>query len=463
MDEPLRILYISHYFPPEVNAPAVRVSEMASRWADNGADVTVLTCFPNHPTGIIPKEYRGLWRYRETRGKIKVIRTYVHAAPNKGFFKRILNYLSFMTSSIILGVPMIGKTDIVIATSPQFFVAVAGYVISRIKRSKFIFEVRDLWPEEIIAVGALKNKLAIRILEAIETFLYRKADLVVTVANGALQTLKERGIPESKLRLIPNGVDIDFLHNYANGELVRRQLDLEDKFVVGYIGTHGMAHRLDIVLEAAFKMRDQDDISFLFVGDGAEKENLTRMALRLNLKNVIFHNQIDRARIPEFYGTCDLCLVPMRKGGIFTRNIPSKIYEIMAAGKPIIICADGESRNMVERSGAGIVSRPEDADDLVEKILYLRRESEFRERMGRNGYSFVLANSSRHRLADDYLDILDGIAGRNSRIILANNLTATTDDIECSMDMRIEHYIPKMPGIRINKEEQDVAGKPAHL
>ena len=429
MDESLRILYISHYFPPEVNAPAVRVSEMSDYWAGQGADVTVLTCFPNHPSGVIPDKYKGLWCCRENRGKIKVIRTFVYAAPNRGFLKRILNYLSFMASSIIIGMPMIGKADIVIATSPQFFVGIAGYIISRIKHSKFIFEVRDLWPEEIVAVGALKSKLAIRFLESIEMFLYRKADLVVTVAKGAMETLKDRGVPESKLALVPNGVDIDFMHNNADGLKIRQQLNLQDKFVLGYIGTHGMAHKLDTVLEAASILQNHDNFRFLLVGDGAEKRKLVDLAARMNLKNVIFHDQVGRDRIPNFYGACDICLVPLRKAGIFTRNIPSKIYEIMAAGRPIIISADGESRKMLANADAGLGAIPEDAKDLAEKIRYLFNDREARLKMGHNGYAFVLANSSRRRLAEYYFAIIESLTGKKKATFDLNRPMVSSENI----------------------------------
>ncbi|OGC95498.1 MAG: hypothetical protein A2W25_01115 [candidate division Zixibacteria bacterium RBG_16_53_22] len=409
MDERLKILYISHYFPPEVNAPASRVSEMAHRWAENGADVTVLTCFPNHPNGIIPKEYRGMWHCRERRGGVNVVRTYVYAAANKGFFRRILNYLSFMFSSLFVGTVMSKRPDILIATSPQFFVAVAGYVISRIKRCKFVFEVRDLWPEEIVAVGAIKNKMAIRALEALEMFLYRKADIIVAVAQGTIDLLKARGIPERKLALVPNGVDIDFFMARAEGRQVRKQLGIDGKFVVGYIGTHGMAHKLETILQAAAKIRMRDDIMFLFVGDGAEKARLIRMADDMKLTNVAFRDQVPREKVPEFYSACDVCLVPLRKAELFTRNIPSKIYEIMASGRPIIISTEGESRRLVEASGAGTGARPEDPDDLAGQIIRLSRDPAACRAMGHSGYSFVLANSSRARLADDYLAILKGV------------------------------------------------------
>jgi glycosyltransferase involved in cell wall biosynthesis len=409
MDERLKILYMSHYFPPEVNAPAARVSEMAQRWAENGADVTVLTCFPNHPNGIIPEEYRGMWHCRERRGDVNVVRTYVYAAVNKGLFRRIINYLSFMFSSIFVGTGMSKRPDILIATSPQFFVAVAGYIISRIKRCKFVFEVRDLWPEEIVAVGAIRSRIVIRALEAIEMFLYRRADIIVAVAQGTIDLLKARGIHERKMALIPNGVDIDFFAAAADGRRVREQLGIDGKFVVGYIGTHGMAHKLEMILQAAAKIRQRDEIRFLFVGDGAEKARLVRQAVDLKLTNVIFRDQVPREKVPEYYAACDICLVPLRKAELFTRNIPSKIYEIMACGRPIIISTEGESRRLVESSGAGIGARPEDADDLAKKIVRLWHDGEACRAMGHSGYSFVLANSSRKRLADDYLAILKDV------------------------------------------------------
>ncbi len=414
MDDRLKILYISHYFPPEVNAPAVRVSEMAQRWTDSGADVTVLTCFPNHPTGIIPEEYRGLLRSQEKRGAINVVRTYVYAAANKGFLKRVINFLSFMLSAIFLGTPCVGKPDIMIATSPQFFVAVAGYVISRLKRCKFVFEIRDLWPEEIVAVGAIKNKLVIKFLETIEMFLYRKADLIVAVAEGTIDILKERGIPASKMALVPNGVDIDLFSRCAGGENVRRELGLDTEFVAGYIGTHGMAHKLGTVLDAANLLKEHKDIRFLFVGDGADKKNLEKQAKDMGLDNVIFHPQIPRSRVADFYAACNTCLVPLRKADLFTKNIPSKIYEIMASRRPIIISTEGESRRLVELSGAGLGSRPEDPQGIAEKIQYLRDNNDICLEMGESGYSFALANSSRSRLADYYLELLKKNVGKGT-------------------------------------------------
>ena len=413
MARPLKVLYISHYFPPEVNAPALRVSEMANRWAENGADVTVLTGFPNHPTGIIPDEYKGMKRHVTKFKKLKVIRTWLYAAPNKGFLKRILNYLSFMFSSVVLGTSKVGKPDIIIATSPQFFVAVAGYVISRIKRSKFVFEIRDVWPEEIVAVGAIKNRFIIKSLEMIEMFLYRKADLLVAVAQGTIDILTERGIDKDKMVLYPNGVNIDHFTDTPDGTEIRKQLGFENKFIISYVGTHGMAHKLEDLLEVAKNLSAVKQIQFLFVGDGARKKTLISLAEEMKLTNVYFHDQISHDRIPEYYKATDLFMVPLRQAKLFTKNIPSKIYEIMAVKKPILISTEGESRKLVEQAGAGVGCTPESVSEMTEKIMMLYNNEKQRMQMGSDGYSFVLANASRIHIADNYLKTLTQVVEGN--------------------------------------------------
>jgi len=443
MDRKLNILYISHYYPPEVNAPALRVSELSGHWADQGHHVTVLTGFPNHPSGNISDEYQGLIKTKEKHGNIKVIRTYVYAVPNKDFFKRILNYLSFMFSAIVLGTGSVGRPDVLIATSPQFFVAVAGYVISLIKHCKFIFEVRDLWPEEIVAVGVIKNRFIIKFLEAMEMFLYRQADLVVAVAQGTIDTLIQRGIPQDKLVLIPNGVEIEHFQNgngNGNGHL-KKLLGFEDKFLVSYIGTHGLAHRLDTVLDAASQLKSNNQIQFLFVGDGAEKQKLVTRAKDLQLDNVYFHDQIDRNRVLSFYEASDLFLVPLRKADLFTRNIPSKIYEIMAARKPMIIATEGESRKLVEESGAGLGVTPEDGNELADRIKYLFENKDLCQSMGESGYAFVLANASRKRLAEDYLKVLHRLTDEkrpDTKIVL---IRMAEHEIESQKENRVRDLV----------------------
>jgi colanic acid biosynthesis glycosyl transferase WcaI len=402
----LRILYISHYFPPEVNAPAVRVSQFSRLWQQLGHEVTVVTGFPNHPQGVIPKEYRGKLFDRESLDGVNVLRSYVYAAPNKGFARRILNYLSFMISAMISAIFRSGPQDIVIATSPQFFVAVAGYVVSRFKRAPFIFEVRDVWPEEIVAVGAMKRGLVITLLERMEMFLYRRAKMIVAVAQGTIDILTRRGVPSDKIVLIPNGVEFDRFSSAIDDHTIRDRHDLNGHFLVSYIGTHGMAHNLGTILGAAKRLRDRRDIRFLFVGDGADKANLVAASSDLKLDNVTFAPQQDRNRVAQYYAASDLCLVPLRQAELFTKNIPSKIYEVMASGKPILLGATGESQELVESARAGIAVEPENDLDLSEKIVLLADDRQLARRLGDNGREFARLHCDHKNLAQEYLQHL---------------------------------------------------------
>ncbi len=403
MSKQLQILYISHYYPPEVNAPAVRVSGLAHAWSQRGHKVSVLTGFPNHPGGIIPPVYRGKLGTNEMDGPVRVLRTWLYAAPNKGFAKRILNYLTFMFSAILSGLIRSGKQDIIIATSPQFFVAVAGYILSRLKRVPFVFEVRDVWPEEIVAVGAMKRGVIIRALERVEMFLYRKAVLIVAVAQGTIDILTARGVPAEKIVLLPNGVDLEEFEGLADNHEIRDQLNLNGHFLVSYIGTHGMAHNLKTIVKAAHRLRNQEDIRFMFVGDGADKGNLLKLKEQLGLENITFVPQQPREAVPRYYATSDLCLVPLRTAGLFTKNIPSKIYEVMACGKPIVIGTHGESRRLVEEAGAGIGVEPDDDAALARAILDLSQDHERIEQMGVRGRVYAEKHCRRSDIADRYI------------------------------------------------------------
>lgn len=413
MKKPLRILYISHYYPPEVNAPAVRVSGLARAWTRRGHKVTILTGFPNHPTGIIPPEYRGKLAVTEQDNSIRILRTWLYAAANKGFLKRILNYLSFMFSAVLSGMLRSGKQDIIIATSPQFFVAIAGYLLSRLKRIPFVFEVRDVWPEEIVAVGAMKRGFIIRLLERIEMFLYRKAVFVVAVAQGTIDILTSRGVPHEKIVLLPNGVDLAEFQGLEGSHDIRDRYNLNGHFLVSYIGTHGMAHNLGTIIKAADQLRDRDEIRFMFVGDGADKGNLVRLKEQMGLDNVIFVSQQQRKDVPRYYATSDLCLVPLRTAGLFTKNIPSKIYEVMACGKPIVIGTHGESRRLVEQAGAGIGVEPDDAEELANAILELSRDRERTRQLGANGRKYAELNFRREEIAERYITRMQGLMEAN--------------------------------------------------
>ncbi len=408
-DNKTKIYYLSQYFPPEMGAPAARVYDLSKRWAANGADVSVITAFPHHPTGIIPPEYRGKYFMTELVDGIRVYRTYIYAAPNKGFFRRTLSYISFMFSSIFRGLRL-SKPDILIATSPQFFVAIAGYIISRIKGVPFVLEVRDFWPTSIVELNMLKNKMIIRLLERIELFLYEQAKHIVVVADSYIKVLREKGIPSQKITTVKNGVDLDLFSPRLTQNEIKNDMGLAGKFVVSYIGTHGLAHALDIVLDAAAMLKRQNDnIHFLFIGEGAEKENLIQKAAKLNLTNVTFMDKVNRDALTSYYTLSDILLVPLRKISLFQIVLPSKISEIMAMERPILLSIDGEARKIVEQAQAGIYVEPENPAALQEKILFLYEHTDKKVELGKNGRAFVMQNLNRNVQAVNYLELITKI------------------------------------------------------
>jgi glycosyltransferase involved in cell wall biosynthesis len=315
-----------------------------------------------------------------------------------------------MFSSITQGTIKSGKQDIIIASSPQFFVAVAGYVISRIKRIPFIFEVRDIWPESIIQLGILKNKILIKLLEKLEFFLYGRAIHIVGVADSTVGLLTARGIPSEKISIIKNGVDLHLFDQHVDGKWLRTKLGINDKFLISYIGTHGLSHALDKVLDTAKILIKNKKIRFLFIGEGAEKKKLIQKAKNLKLENVLFLDQIQKNELPEYYAISNMILVTLRDLPIFKSVIPSKIFEIMAMAKPILISVEGESRKVVvEQAKAGISIKPENAEDLACKINKIYEKKELLCTLGENGRKFVENSFNRNNLADRYLKLIQDI------------------------------------------------------
>ncbi len=407
----MHILFISQYFPPEVNAPAARTSEHVRVWVQDGYQVTVLTAFPHHPTGIVPRGYRHRALMRERYAGAEVVRTFVYAAANRGLLKRTLSYLSFMVSGCLLGPFCVRKPDVVVATSPQFFVAIAGWFLSKAKGVPVVFEVRDFWPASIAAVGALKEGIVLRVLEAIEMFLYRAAARVVVVTDAMRQALVQRGIAGEKVEVVKNGVDLSSFPWRVRGGGARRRLGLNGKFVVSYIGTHGMAHGLDSVLQCAAELQELPKVHFLFVGEGAEKPGLLRLRDQMGLCNVTFLPQRPREMVPDLLGASNLCLVPLRNTALFKTVIPSKIFEIMAASRPILLSVDGEARTIVEEAGAGVYVPPEDPEAMVTAIRELMSSPAQRNALGEAGRRYVEARMSRERFARLYETVLAEVTG----------------------------------------------------
>ncbi|MEE9164821.1 MAG: glycosyltransferase family 4 protein [Nitrospinota bacterium] len=404
----MKINLICHYYPPEIGAPQARLSEMAREWVKQGHDVTVLTGFPNHPTGVIPPEYQGKIFMEETVNGIRIWRHWLYATANEGFIKKTFAHLSFMMTIVLFSLFRGERPDVLIVSSPNFFSVISAYVMSRIRYVPYIFEVRDLWPGIFIELGVLKNRHLIRLLEIIELFLYRRSAAVVPVTYGFAEDMIRRGVPTDKIEVITNGVDLDTYQPSPGDANLRAKIGLsQDKFVILYIGAHGISHGLSKVLDAADNLRKIKDIHFLFVGEGAVKSSLINLARNKQLKNVTFLPGQSREKVIGFYHLADVCLVPLRDMPGLNTFIPSKMFEIMGCGKPIIAPLRGESANILTRSGAALVIPPENPVDLVKAIKVLKNNPAKLRKMGKEGYVFVRKNYDRKKLASKYLSVLE--------------------------------------------------------
>jgi glycosyltransferase involved in cell wall biosynthesis len=394
-----------------MGAPAARVSELARRWVQLGHQVTVLTSFPNHPTGVIPPEYRGKILERETWNGVDVVRVFIYAAPNKGTFLRSLSYFSFFLSSSLMGPFLTPRPDVVIATSPQFLTTLSGYVNSRLKRRPLIVEIRDLWPDSIVAVGAMKaSHPVIGLLRRLERFIYRSSHRIVVVTRRFAQEIIARGIPEDRLKIVTNGVDLDMFRPLPHRPEVRRKLGVEGSFVSVYVGTIGMAHGIETILQVADKARSEyPDLLFLLVGEGARRKEVQAEAERMGLDNVRFLGQRPRSEMPEILGAADAALVPLRDNPLFRTVLPSKMFEAMGAGIPVILGVEGESKERLEEAGAGIAVKPESADALLDAVLRLRNDPELARELGRSARSAAEREYDRNRLAEEYAEWLDRV------------------------------------------------------
>ncbi len=399
----MKILFISDNFPPEVNAPATRTYEHCMHWIQQGAKVTVITCVPNFPHGKVYEGYRNKLYQKEEMDGIKVIRVWSYIAANKGFSRRIADYLSFSITSLFAS--LFTKADVIIATSPQFFAAVSGYGASLLKRKPWIMEVRDLWPESIKAVDAMKEESrAIKWLEKLEMHLYRKSDQLVVVTDAFKENISKRGITPGKIQVIKNGVRIERFEPMPKDEAIMKALGLQNKFIIGYIGTHGMAHKLDFILHCANKVNDPD-IHFFFIGGGAEKENLLKLKDQLQLKNVTMHDPVPKEEIGRYISIIDAALVPLKKSDTFKTVIPSKIFENAAMEKPILLGVEGESKEIIQSYGAGICFEPENEVEFLDGVQKLRSDKDLYRRC-REGCRRMAHDFKRERLADEMLNVI---------------------------------------------------------
>jgi len=400
----MRILFLTDNFPPETNAPATRTYEHCLKWIDMGYKVTVITCFPNFPKGKVFEGYTNKLYQKENIDGITVIRVWSYITKNNGFVKRIIDYISYALTSFLFGLFI--KTDLIIATSPQFFTAISGSMLSVFKRTPWVMEVRDLWPDSIAAVGSMnKSSKPFKVLKKIEHHLYLSASKIVVVTDSFKKyIIKEHQIKPEKVGVFKNGV---IINNFKKPELndviaLKESLGLKNKIIISYLGTHGLAHGLKFILESISKISNPD-LHFLFIGDGAEKENLIKYSKTLHLKNFTFLESVTKSEIPLYIEISDYSLVNLKKSDEFKNVIPSKIFENIAMYKPILLGVEGESKKLIDDYEVGVCFEPENIESFLNALCDIQKLDRESFKVNCNK---MLADFDRNNIAENLIKFI---------------------------------------------------------
>jgi glycosyltransferase involved in cell wall biosynthesis len=408
----VHVLFLSQYFTPEIGATSERVHAFARACAARGHLVTVVTEFPSHPGGVVGPEYRGRLWTREALDCLEVVRVWVRARPVKTPAGRVAQYGSFCALAAVAGLLVRPRVDVVVATSPPLPVGLVGWAVARVRRAPLVFDVRDLWPAAVGALGLLRSPTLFRMAEALERFLYRQAQHVTAVTQGFVRHIGDRGGHPARITWLPNGAAEHFDAAPADHGL-RDRLGLTGRFVVMYAGNHGLAQGLPVVLEAAHLLRDHREVVFLFLGDGPLKRDLVRRTEALGLANVSFLNAVPSADVPPYLAASDALLVPLRSNPVFETFIPSKLFGALACARPVLLMANGEARAVLEASGGGLWVAPEDPGALAKAVGWLAEQPEAaRREMGERGRAYVVAHYRRAAHAERFVALLEALRGR---------------------------------------------------
>jgi glycosyltransferase involved in cell wall biosynthesis len=408
----VKVIIVCHYFYPEIGAPSSRWLDIGKVWAASGHEVLVITAFPNHPTGVIPAPYRGKLRMTERIEGMTIHRNYVYATPNEGIFKKTIGHLSFMISSVLFSLFKVKRPDVVIVSSPTLFSVVSGYMFSLVHRAPFVFEVRDLWPDAIVKLGMMSNRFMIRALEKLEMFMYERSRLIVTVTEAFKRNIVHRGIARTKVEVITNGVDVSLFHERTGGkgDDLATRMGWHGYKVLLYAGAHGISQGLSTLLDVAKGLQDEQELLFVFIGEGAEKKALMHYARELQLTNVQFLEPLtDKEQLLQLYHAAYVSFVPLRNLPLFDDYIPSKMFEILASGCPIIASISGEAAEILRLSGGAMVVPPEQVEELVVAVRWLVANPDKRATYAEQGRQYVQLNYSRQLLAEQYMRYLEAL------------------------------------------------------
>lgn len=399
----MRILILTQYFPPEVGAPQNRLYELAVRLRDRGEEVSVLTAMPNYPQMEIHDEYKGKFYLYEDMSGLQVHRSWIYVSKSKGIFKRLLNYFSFVFSSMYVGLFKIGKFDFILCESPPLFLGITAYVLKRRKKSKLVFNVSDLWPESAEKLGLVTNQFFLKTATRLEEFMYRKSELICGQTQGICKNIQAR-FPDKRVFWLPNGVDLGFYNfdNISSDWRIQNGFDADD-FLLLYAGILGHAQGLEVIIKAADKLKQNQKIKFLIIGSGPEKEKLINLSASLKTENVFFFDSVTKIQMPAIVSVIDVAVIPLKRLELFKGAIPSKIFENLAMKKPLLLGVEGEAKDLfIDNGKCGLAFIPDDAEDLAEKALQLFNNRTELKILGLNGYNYVKANFTRDQIAEKF-------------------------------------------------------------
>lgn len=382
--------------------------ELGRRLVAQGQEFTVVASDVSYHTGkrIVPK---ARLMTESMEDGVRVLRAYTYAAVHKSYFQRVISFLTFMTTSVVVGLRA-GKPDVVMGTTPPIFQAVSAWMLSVLRRRPFLLEVRDLWPEFAIDIGLLKNPVLIRIARWVERFLYAHADHLLVNSPAYRDYLMEKGIARSKISFIPNGVDAGMFDPSSRAEHLRRQLQLDGKFVATYAGAIGMANDLDVLVGAAEAIRERNDIHILIVGEGKERARLEREVASRGLTNITFAGSFPKSQMESVLAASDACIAILRNIPMFTTTYPNKVFDYMAAGRPTVLAIDGVIREVVETAEGGIFVQPGSPRQLADALVRLAENPEDARSMGLNARAYVVKNFSRDEHARELAELISRVA-----------------------------------------------------
>jgi glycosyltransferase involved in cell wall biosynthesis len=446
----MRILFLTQYYPPETGAVQNRLSDLARRLTKTGHRVTVLTAVPSYPKGEIFDEYRGRLTMSADCEGIRIVRTWAYVTKKKSFVQRILNYLSFAVLSPVVGWLIVEKVDVIIVESPPLFLGVSGYFLSRLKRAKFVLNVSDLWPESAVALDVLRSRRLIQWATRMEEWLYSKAILVTGQTQGIVDSIQSR-CANTPVHLLTNGVTQEFLDQVAHARVsrirLREKFGFGQKFIVVYTGLHGLAQGLDTLLQSAELLKQHENIQFCLFGEGPEKPHLQLIAAERELGNVRFYSPLPASEMVELLASVDASIVPLKRNRLFKAALPSKLFEALGAGVPVLLAVDGEAKRLIEKSKGGLLVEPENPEDMAKKILQLCRDPEQRRKLGENGREYVRAHFNREEIAKRFEHLILMAHSPASAVI-----ARVSDEDNAGTEARHLPARPPLSDLRASKE-----------